>query len=325
VCARSREDEPVRCAGMSRSIDGASRLAASARYRFVRPALSGAASRRVLEWRARRRGSPSDGLATVVIVNWESLRFLAVAVHALRRYSPVGTRIIVVDNHSSDGSRTWLRGRHDVESIFLPANIHHGPAMDIGFLCAQTEFVVSLDVDAFPISESWHDQVLSPLREGAMVSGVRGPRDYVHPCLLAMRRARFLERRHSFVSRAGDFTTVDAWDTGESISRRERPAVHQIEPTHHVGPGWVGTSWGSVAYHNFYAVRHLRAYGEASGDDATLDWGITRSHAETAWEQATRKYLNLTSTDVGRMTTSGCQPQAAVRPTDETSRAGTHR
>src|SRR6478672_2798427 len=109
---------------------------------------------------ARRRiEAVEPGAVTVVTVNWNTLPYLQTMCEMVRRNSPLGTRIVVVDNASTDGSRQWLRGRGDLEAVLLPFNIHHGPAADLGALRVRTEFLLLLDVDAFPISDRWIHEV----------------------------------------------------------------------------------------------------------------------------------------------------------------------
>jgi glycosyltransferase involved in cell wall biosynthesis len=241
---------------------------------------------------ASRRIRPG---VTVVIVNWNSERFVRTAVSAVRRFSPADVRIIVVDNGSHDGSRAWLRTRRDVRTLRLPLNIGHEVAEDIGFLAARTEFVVSLDVDAFPLSDRWLDELIAPLQGAATVSGAHVKGGFVHPCCLAMRFDDFVERRHSFVARRGhtwaataDETDAEGWDTGWNISLRE-PRRHLIDRTSVRGPGDIGSVFGDVVYHNFYSTRFDNPKQKLS--DAELGLGVDRDHARDAWEWAVSTYL----------------------------------
>jgi glycosyltransferase involved in cell wall biosynthesis len=241
----------------------------------------------------RLTAAPSDGFepgtVTVVTVNWNSLRFLRVCLDAVRRHSPPDLRILVVDNNSRDGSRAYLRARSDVSRLLLPINLRHGPALDIGFLRSRSEFVVALDVDAFPLRPDWLDRLLEPLSHGYRVSGVCSyRREFAHPSCLAMRRRDFVKARHSFRARwTTDRSRLGgaAWDTGELISMRERGRVHLIRPTSVRGPGMIGTVFGDVVYHNFYATRPPKP-----GRDIP---GIEHSDAMRAWDEATEAYLGL--------------------------------
>ena len=241
----------------------------------------------LLRRRARRRiGSLEPGAVTVVTVNWNSWRHLEVLIELVRRRSPPGTRIMVVDNGSVDGSRERLAEHPDVSALGLPINVGHELALDLGVLLCRTEFVVALDVDAFPLHDGWLDELLAPLDGGARISGARLNREYVHPCCWAMRTARFVEQGHSFRSdyRPRQAGRDASGDVGEIMSGREAPHLHFLEVTSQRGPGDVGTVFGGVVYHNFYATR-FRATSEL-----TLDEDVSANDAERAWEEAVRRY-----------------------------------
>lgn len=224
------------------------------------------------------------GGVTIVTVNWNSLPYLEVLLTAVRRFSPPDVRILVVDNASTDGSRAVVRRSPGVRLLPLPLNVGHGAGLDLGFLMASTEFVVALDVDAFPVSPSWLEVLLDPLRAGAAVSGAHLTRRYVHPCCLAIRLERFVRKSHSFRPHEAE---DGGWDVGESISLREAGHQHLLEATSKRGPGNVGTIFGDVVYHNFYATRFGRT------DRRRLDNVVTRDDPTVAWQEATTRYLGI--------------------------------
>jgi len=241
-----------------------------------------------LRARARRRlDRLQPGAATVVTVNWSSWPFLKVLIEMVRRQSPANTRIIAVDNGSEDESRQRIRELPGVDGLLLPANVGHELAMDLGVLLAETEYVVGLDVDAFPLRDDWLEQLLAPLSEGAQVSGARLNRSYVHPCCWAMRKARFIERGHSFRSHYVPRSEGrDAsGDVGEAISTAEAPALRFFEPTSQRGPGDVGTVFGEIVYHNFYSTRF------GATDEKVLDGVVGVEDPGRAWEEALRRYV----------------------------------
>ncbi len=222
---------------------------------------------------------------TVVIVNFNSRPFVETSVAAVRHFAGPATRILVLDNHSRDDSVSWLRRRSDIRSIHLRSNLGHGLAMDLGFLRARTEFVIALDVDAFPISEDWLPTLLQGLEDGAYVTGAAQRatatdygRLYIHPCCLAMRRRDFVWDRLSFQSKPGHY------DVGEMISMRAGDRLAPLEPTSIRGPGAVGTVFGDVVYHNYYGTRF-----SAKASD-TIDW-VHRDDPAAAWDEAVQKYL----------------------------------
>jgi Glycosyl transferase family 2 len=228
--------------------------------------------------------------ATVAIVNWNSVDLLEDVLVAVDRFSPPGTEVLIIDNGSTDGSRHTLRSlrKRGRRVLRLRTNLYHGPAMDLAFLLARTEYVVALDVDAFPISSDWLDQLLTPLTCGFTVSGAEAQRGYVHPCCLAMRIDHFAGRKHTFTPHIGTWDPerlgLDEWDTGESITRRERLDHAVLFPRTSVrGPLQLGSVFGGFVYHNGASTR-LRA-------DTHID-GLVRSDAEEAWAEAVEKYLD---------------------------------
>jgi glycosyltransferase involved in cell wall biosynthesis len=240
----------------------------------------------MLRARARRRRL-APGVATIVTVNWNSLPHCEVLIDVVKRRSPLGTRILVVDNGSVDGSRRRLAERDDVRSLRLPVNLGHELALDLGVLVCETEFVVALDVDAFPLHDRWLEELLAPLSEGAQVVGARLNREYVHPCCWAMRTRRFVEMGHSFRShyqprREGRDASGDV---GEEISAREAPHVRFFEITSQRGPGDVGTVFGDLVYHNFYATRFNAT------SQRTLDDVVAADDPGRAWEEALERYV----------------------------------
>jgi glycosyltransferase involved in cell wall biosynthesis len=242
----------------------------------------------VLARRARRRlDRLAPGVATVVTVNWNSWKHLEVLIDVVRRRSPAATRIVVVDNGSTDQSRERLAERSDVDTLALPVNVGHELALDIGVLHCETEYVVALDVDAFPLHERWLEELLAPFDAGAMVSGARLNREYVHPCCWAMRTARFVEQGHSFRShyRPREDGRDASGDVGEEISAREAPHLRFFDPTSQRGPGDVGTVFGDLVYHNFYATRF------SATSERTLDGVVAADDPGQAWEEALRRYV----------------------------------
>jgi hypothetical protein len=287
-----REDERSACRGGSPAQEGSK----VHRVRLIHPRAVGAGVLRQLLWatyvpalriRARRRlSSLAPGRATIVTVNWNSARYLRVLLDLVEQRSPDGTEIIVVDNASRDDTRAVVAQHPKAQLVRLPVNVGHEIAMDSGFLLARTEYVVALDVDAFPLHDGWLDELTGALRDGAEVAGARLNRQYVHPCCLAMRTARFVERGHSFRANYVPRTaTSDAsGDVGEAISAAEGDRVRFFEVTSQRGPGDVGTVFGDLVYHNFYSTRFRATTA------AVLDVHVTKDAAASAWDEAVARY-----------------------------------
>ena len=234
----------------------------------------------------RRLDRLQPGQATVVTVSWNSRPYLEVFLRTVPRRSPADLAVLVIDNGSRDGSRQLLERSPHVRAVRLPVNIGHELALDLAFLLVETEYVVSLDVDAFPIRDDWLERVVAPLTKGSVISGARLNRRYVHPCFLAMRTERFVRRGHSFLSEyRGRTATHDAFgDAGEIMSSRERDGLCFFEVTEQRGPGPLGTVFGHLVYHNFYSTRF------ATTNAHRLDKVIDRDDPERAWRDAVARF-----------------------------------
>lgn len=237
----------------------------------------------------RRRSASSDDErpgVTVVTVTWNSKAYLSVLLDAVRLFSPDDVEIVVVDNHSTDGTSEMLAERDDVRAVELPVNLGHGIGLDAAFVEARTEHVVVLDVDAFPITDRWLDIALDPLRGGAKIAGAHVHRSFVHPCFLAMARRTYLEADTSFapIGRApqpGEPPKGLYMDVGEALSHsiavtHGSASLHRLEATSTQGPGMAGSVFGEAVYHNFYSTQGKSDLKAASAQ---------------MWDEAVARYL----------------------------------
>ena len=251
------------------------------RLRIRRQAQRGGAA---LAWALRRMHRSADRLGvTVVIVNWNSLPFARVTLEAVRSMSPPGTQVLVVDNGSSDGSVNYLRTLPGVRVIRLPTNVGHGAALDVGAALVETEFMAVLDVDAFPISNSWLDEPLEALRSGADVAGAFVYRNFIHPCFLVTRTALIHDLGLTFRPaghKRGRLRRAPLYmDTGEALSHRivthrgGGHRLHRIGVTEVIGDRRAASVFGGLVYHNQGAT-----------------WGPNMAAAMVEWEAATSRF-----------------------------------
>ena len=238
--------------------------------------------------RARREGAKVEERTgvTVITVTWNSLPFLEGFLEGVRRNASEELEILVVDNHSDDGTREFLLEQSDVRTIRTPLNIGHGLGLDLGVACARTTSVVTLDVDAFPISPAWLPAVLEPLEQGAVVAGAYVQRAFIHPSYLAIRRADYYGLNLRFVPvgvrpQPGDVPRGVFMDVGEALCQtvavvRGSAALHRIPISSTRGEGLVGAVYGDVVYHNFFSTQGPPELMEQSRD---------------AWDEAVSTYL----------------------------------
>lgn len=116
-----------------------------------------------------------DPRLTVVIVNWnareELLRCLRCLPNAVR---PVPTRVLVVDNASTDGSATAVRRNHpDVQVLESGENLGFGGGIEAGRRRAAGAFLIALNPDVFP--EPGSLAALVDLLESRPLAALAGP------------------------------------------------------------------------------------------------------------------------------------------------------
>jgi GT2 family glycosyltransferase len=149
----------------------------------------------------------TDNLLSVVIPNWNGLRFLPACLGALAAQTHPHLQVIVVDNASSDGSQAYIREHHpDVKLIQLPENAGFTGACNNGIQAAQGEFIALLnnDTEADP---GWAAAVMDAFRRCPEVGMVASK------MLLFEERDRF----HT----TGDFFTVDGRPGNRGVWERD--------------------------------------------------------------------------------------------------------
>lgn len=87
-------------------------------------------------------------LFSVIIPNWNGIRFLPVCLDALRSQTYPRVEVIVVDNASTDGSQAFVNDHYpEMQLIALPENRGFTGACNAGIDAAQGEFVALLNND----------------------------------------------------------------------------------------------------------------------------------------------------------------------------------
>ena len=177
------------------------------------------------------------------------------------------------------------------------------------------EYVVTLDTDAFPISDGWLETLKFNLQSSALTGVWRDEMEgwlspFVHPSCLAIRRDRLLEMDDPFslagVQDVGQWITNDVLHAGESIQPLRRSNARNA---HFL----IGGIYGDTVYHQAAGSRRpvfRLTQGEASDyrvfevlrdlaftnldhlvavlrgvddDDLGLDWNLAPPARRTEW------------------------------------------
>ena len=100
-------------------------------------------------------------LVSVIIPNWNGVRFLPVCLDSLRRQTYPRLEIIVVDNASTDGSQALVRERYpEVRLIQLPENRGFTGACNAGIEASRGEIVILLNNDT-EVTSGWVAEVVT--------------------------------------------------------------------------------------------------------------------------------------------------------------------
>jgi len=151
------------------------------------------------------------------------------------------------------------------------ADERHPRALDrlLREVSTETEYVVTLDTDAFPIRDGWLDELLGRLDAGAWMTGVwrdeMAPEvePFVHPSCLASRRDTLLHLNAVFRRSGGQ-------DVGQNITKTVLAAGGRISPLrrsnavdlHFLMAG----IYGDLVYHHGAGSRHANFWTSTDGE-----------------------------------------------------------
>lgn len=148
---------------------------------------------------------------TVIIPNYNGLKFLGPCMEALNRQTCRDFSVLVVDNGSTDGSVSWLR-EQQIPSIFLEKNTGFTGAVNVGIKAAETTFVLLLNNDTEAEPE-FVAELLKEIRRSEKIFAVSG---------------KMIQMYHKeLMDDAGDMYSVLGWayqrGVGRSSKKYNRP------------------------------------------------------------------------------------------------------
>ena len=102
-----------------------------------------------------------DSLASIVIPHYQTAELATLCLRAIRRLTDHPYEVIVVDNHSEDGSLealrrvAWIRLVERGPQVEPNPVLAHASAMDIGMAAARGRWLVSFHTDTIVRKEGW--------------------------------------------------------------------------------------------------------------------------------------------------------------------------
>ncbi|MCD8370371.1 MAG: glycosyltransferase family 2 protein [Clostridiales bacterium] len=149
--------------------------------------------------------------ATIIIPNYNGLRFMEPCMAALAAQTCQDFEVLVVDNGSTDGSAEWLKS-HEIPSVLLPENTGFSGAVNVGIRAAETPYVILLN----------NDTEAEPGYVGALLRAIEAsPRIFsVSPKMIQLYHRDRMDD-------AGDMYSVMGWayqrGVGQETGRYDRP------------------------------------------------------------------------------------------------------
>jgi len=189
-------------------------------------------------------------------------------------------KLIIVDNASSDGTQEWLKllsQRGDIQLIQNNSNIGHGPAIEQALNHTQSPYIVTLDSDAFPLSDDWLIKLKSRLNKKAKITGILHHRDYIHPACLMIARKTIEEFKLSFLNEKRRSTKFDVAERMSVEIKRRGYQIAGLKRTNErrrgsvSEPVYLGSTYEGIVYHQWYTTRKEIA-GSRKVDDVPSEF-----------------------------------------------------
>jgi hypothetical protein len=291
----------------------------------------GRAALQVRERVARRAPAPTGARTAILIVNgFDRHSANAFDVEEVRRFPWIRLCLRQLERHTDESAYdvlVWdnsflpehleiLEGSPKV-SVFsereTQKDVRHGRALDrlLSEVPEATEFVVTLDTDAFPIRDGWLENLTGRLEHGAALAGVW--RDemaplippYIHPSCLVARRSTLAELGVTFARRPG----AQSPDVGHDITQAVVQAGGRLSPLRRSNARelhfLMAGVYADLVYHHGAGSRHANFWTsfDPAADDAVR---IVLRDAAFADLDALLDFL----TGSGQLTESDALPRA---------------
>ncbi|MBI5304061.1 MAG: glycosyltransferase family 2 protein [Chloroflexi bacterium] len=217
---------------------------------------------------------------SVVIPNWNGLRFLPTCLNALRDQTYRDFETIVVDDASTDGSRALIKNDYpEVRVIALEKNRGFAHAVNAGIRAARGDIVVLLnnDTEADP---NWLAEIACALDAN--------PRAGIVACKLKL----FDQRNH--IHSAGDFYRVDGVPGNRGVWQKDEGQYDDAR-------GVFGACGGAAAYRQTM-LAEIGLFDEelvANLEDVDLNWRARWAGYAIAYAPRAIVYHHISATGGG--------------------------
>lgn len=187
---------------------------------------------------------------TVVIPNYNGMKYLPRCIAALRRQGTADFELLVVDNASTDGSAEWLR-EHGVPFLREEENLGFAGGVNAGIRAVRTPYVLLLnnDTEVFPGFVETMEREISR-----------------HPRIFSVSALMLQAGDEELIDDAGDGVTLFGWayQRGRGLRRKE-----------FFGGRNIFSSCGGAALYRMDALKEIGLFDEmhfAYLEDIDLGW-----------------------------------------------------
>jgi len=144
--------------------------------------------------------------ASVVVPNWNGMKFIGMCLDSLEKTTFKGFEVIVIDNGSIDGSRELIEEKYPwVRLVKLPDNMGFAIACNEGIKASQGEYICLLNND-IEVEPYWLEELVEGMER--------------HPeCGMGTSKMMFLHDREAFYN-TGDL--FHAWSAGGGRGQGEK-------------------------------------------------------------------------------------------------------
>ncbi len=150
---------------------------------------------------------------TIIIPNYNGKRFLKPCLESLAEQSCTDFRILVVDNHSTDGSIEYIRSHYpNVRLLALKKNYGFSAAVNAGIRRSATPYVILLNNDT-RVESCFVEELLKAIEQSPKIFSVS---------------SKMLQMHHpDLIDGAGDLYTLLGWGVARGAGR---PAGNYTAP-----------------------------------------------------------------------------------------------
>ncbi|PLR78239.1 glycosyl transferase [Bacillus sp. V3-13] len=113
-------------------------------------------------------------LTSIIILTYNNLEYTKQCLDSIRRYTEKNTyEIVIVDNHSTDGTREWLQQQLDIKLILNEQNLGFPKGCNQGIELSEGDNILLLNNDVI-VTENWLDNLVKCLYSDKAIGAV-GP------------------------------------------------------------------------------------------------------------------------------------------------------